>query len=37
LILEPLVIEDQKVVDLDSFEPEWVVVPFKRPLMILWD
>ena len=33
----PLAAQDQNVVDLDQYEPEWKDVPFKRPIKILWD
>ena len=37
LVLSPLAAQDQVVVDLDTFEPELVDVPFKRPVQLLWD
>lgn len=37
LALAPLAAQDQNVVDLDQYEPEWIDVPFKRPIKIYWD
>ena len=33
----PLAAEDQEVGIYEELEPQWVEVPFKRPMRILWD